>query len=90
MQHAILAGIGIIAIHTAWGGLYLNFVKPGLRWWLLAPGAVVLAMGIYGTFTDDDGTAETGQETASTRALMMPITGRGSGGCCWSRLSCCL
>lgn len=64
MQHAILAGIGIIAIHTAWGGLYLNFVKPGLRWWLLVAGAVVLAMGVYGTFADDDGTTGRPQEDA--------------------------
>jgi uncharacterized repeat protein (TIGR03943 family) len=67
MQNAILVGIGIIAVQTAWGGLYLNFVKPGLRWWLLAAGAVVMAMGTYGTFTDDDGTAEnaTGKNTAA-------------------------
>jgi uncharacterized repeat protein (TIGR03943 family) len=64
MQHAILAGVGIIAINTAWGGLYLNFVKPGLRWWLLAAGAVVLMMGIYGTLTDDGGTTEGGPDDA--------------------------
>jgi uncharacterized repeat protein (TIGR03943 family) len=64
MQHAILAGIGVIAIRTAWGGLYLNFVKPGLRWWLLAAGAVVLAMGIYGALTDDESMTEGGQEDA--------------------------
>lgn len=53
MQHAILAAIGMIVITTTWRGLYLNFVKPGLRWWLILAGAVVLAMGIYGVLTED-------------------------------------
>lgn len=62
MQHLILASVGGIAITTAWGGLYLNFVKPGLRWWLIAAGAVVLAMGVYGVLTDDEAPSKGDQE----------------------------
>jgi uncharacterized repeat protein (TIGR03943 family) len=54
MQHIVLATIGVITITTAWGGLYLNFVKPGLRWWLILAGAVVLIMGVHGVLTDDN------------------------------------
>jgi uncharacterized repeat protein (TIGR03943 family) len=53
MQHLVLVTIGAITITTAWGGLYLNFVKPGLRWWLILAGALVLIMGAHGVLTGD-------------------------------------
>lgn len=66
MQHAVLATVGGVAVSTAWGGLYLNFVKPGLRWWLIAAGGLVLAMGIYGVLTDD-ASAKSGPENQDSQ-----------------------
>jgi len=61
-QDGILVAIGGTAITTVWSGLYLNFVKPGLRWWLIAAGAVVLVMGVYGVFTDDEAPSKGAQQ----------------------------
>jgi uncharacterized repeat protein (TIGR03943 family) len=64
MQHAVLATVGGIAVTTAWHGLYLNFVKPGLRWWLIAAGGVVLVMGLYGMLTEDEVPANDGHKVS--------------------------
>jgi uncharacterized repeat protein (TIGR03943 family) len=60
-QAGLLVIIGLIALTAAVNGLYLNFVKPGLRIPLVFAGLVLVALGAYGllmptrprgTFTD--------------------------------------
>jgi uncharacterized repeat protein (TIGR03943 family) len=63
-QAGLLVIIGLIALTAAVNGLYLNFVKPGLRIPLVAAGLVLVGLGAYallaptrstGTFADPDG-----------------------------------
>lgn len=56
VQSAILAVIGVIAITATVNGLYLNFVKPSLRWWLVLAGVILVALAVVGALqgSDDD------------------------------------
>lgn len=51
MQSSVLSVIGAVTITAVVTGMYTNFVKPGLRWYLVAAGVLLLAMGIYGVLT---------------------------------------
>jgi uncharacterized repeat protein (TIGR03943 family) len=47
-QSGILTIVGMTAASAAYSGLFLNFVKPSLRWPLIAAGVVLLVIGAYG------------------------------------------
>ena len=51
LQSAVVSVIGVIAVTAAFNGLYLNFVKPSLRWWLVLAGTILLGIGIAGLLT---------------------------------------
>lgn len=48
MQSTALSVIGVIAVVAAGGGLYLNFVKPVMRWPIIAAALVLIAVAIIG------------------------------------------
>jgi uncharacterized repeat protein (TIGR03943 family) len=51
-QSSLVAVIGIVTATATLNGLFLNFVKPGLRWPLLAASVALLAIGAYGLLAD--------------------------------------
>ncbi|WP_392545247.1 TIGR03943 family putative permease subunit [Oryzobacter telluris] len=51
-QSGLLMVIGVIASIAAVNGIYLNFVKPSLRFPILAASLVLLLMGAYGVWED--------------------------------------
>jgi uncharacterized repeat protein (TIGR03943 family) len=55
-QAGLLVIIGLIALTAALNGLYLNFVKPGLRIPLVSAGAVLVGLGAYGLLVPTRGT----------------------------------
>jgi len=48
MQSTALSVIGVISIVAAVGGLYLNFVKPVMRWPIIAAALVLIAVAVIG------------------------------------------
>ncbi|MFC7488183.1 TIGR03943 family putative permease subunit [Knoellia sp. CPCC 206453] len=48
MQSTALSVIGVIAVVAALGGLYLNFVKPVMRWPIIAAALVLIGVAIIG------------------------------------------
>ncbi|GAA2359346.1 TIGR03943 family putative permease subunit [Dactylosporangium salmoneum] len=44
VQSVVLLLIGGALIRTAWTGTYVRYVKPGLQWYLIAAGAVLVAV----------------------------------------------
>lgn len=46
VQGVVLMLVGIIVLRISWGPTYLNYVKEGMRPWLLASGAVLLVLGL--------------------------------------------
>ncbi len=48
MQSTALSVIGVIATVAAVGGLYLNFVKPVMRWPIIAAALVLIAVAVIG------------------------------------------
>lgn len=48
MQSTVLSVIGVIAVVAAAGGLYLNFVKPVMRWPIIAAALVLIAVAVIG------------------------------------------
>jgi uncharacterized repeat protein (TIGR03943 family) len=48
MQSTALSVIGVIAVVAAAGGLYLNFVKPVMRWPIIAAALVLIAVAVIG------------------------------------------
>jgi uncharacterized repeat protein (TIGR03943 family) len=53
-QNFIVAVVGLITGAATLNGLFLNFVKPGLHWPLLAASAILMWMGGYGVLVEDD------------------------------------
>lgn len=51
IQSAILSVIGAVTLTACFTGVFTNFVKPSLRWYLVAAAVVLLAMGAYGVLT---------------------------------------
>ncbi|MEN3298738.1 TIGR03943 family protein [Pseudonocardia sp.] len=45
----LLFVLGVVVVRLTLTGEFLNFVKPGHRWWLLAVGAGLVVLGIAGT-----------------------------------------
>lgn len=48
MQSTALSVIGVISVVAAAGGLYLNFVKPVMRWPIIAAALVLIAVAVIG------------------------------------------
>lgn len=48
MQSTALSVIGVISVVAAVGGLYLNFVKPIMRWPIIAAALVLIAVAVIG------------------------------------------
>lgn len=48
IESSILAAVGSVAVTAAVTGLAVRFVKPGLTWYLVAAGAVLLLMAVHG------------------------------------------
>ncbi|MFG2040129.1 TIGR03943 family putative permease subunit [Dactylosporangium sp. NPDC048998] len=46
VQSVVLLLIGGTLIRTAWTGTYVRYVKPGLHWYLIAAGAVLVAVAV--------------------------------------------
>jgi uncharacterized repeat protein (TIGR03943 family) len=46
LQGGILMLVGIVTLRVSWGTTYLNYVKEGMRPWLLLSGAVLLVLGL--------------------------------------------
>lgn len=46
VQGVVLMLVGIIVLRISWGTTYLNYVKEGMRPWLLLSGAVLLVLGL--------------------------------------------
>lgn len=48
MQSTALSVIGVISVVAALGGLYLNFVKPVMRWPIVAAAVVLIVVAVIG------------------------------------------
>ncbi|WP_353953442.1 TIGR03943 family protein [Knoellia sp. S7-12] len=48
MQSTALSVIGVISVVAAIGGLYLNFVKPVMRWPIIVAALVLIAVAVIG------------------------------------------
>ena len=48
MQSTALSVIGVISVVAATGGLYLNFVKPVMRWPIIVAALVLIAVAVIG------------------------------------------
>ncbi|MFC7489108.1 MULTISPECIES: TIGR03943 family putative permease subunit [unclassified Knoellia] len=48
MQSTALSVIGVISVVAALGGLYLNFVKPVMRWPIVAAAVLLIVVAIIG------------------------------------------
>lgn len=46
IQGIVLVLVGIVTLRISWGTAYLNYVKEGMRPWLLLSGGVLLALGV--------------------------------------------
>lgn len=51
-QSTLVVLVGFIAGTATLNGLFLNFVKPGLKWPLLIASALLVAMGAYGVVVE--------------------------------------
>lgn len=46
LQGIVLLLVGIVTLRISWGTTYLNYVKEGMRPWLLISGAVLVVLGV--------------------------------------------
>lgn len=46
LQGIVLVLVGIVTLRISWGTAYLNYVKEGMRPWLLLSGGVLVVLGV--------------------------------------------
>jgi uncharacterized repeat protein (TIGR03943 family) len=54
IQNVVIAVIGVITVTASANGLFLNFVKPSMRWPLVAAGAVLVVLALVSMVRGED------------------------------------